>query len=633
MFQSPRLPPYFRLRPSAAADASVVEISGSRLRLLLPGSSSSNLPTSFEFSADRVFSETSSQEEVFVATTVPLLEQLFEGYNSCIFGYGQTGTGKTFTMVGSFTMNSEHGICLQTIPYLFRQIQLLKEDSSTLGVSIMEIYNELLIDLLQPTFDTKHNKLAIMESTDGIKIPNLFILPISSDMEAVDILQEAYEKRKVASHFLNHTSSRSHVIYTFYITRTRVILKSPQVIESKIHFVDLAGSEKTNKTKGEDVILTQANYINKSLTFLEQVVLALTQSHRKHIPYRQSKLTHALKDCLGGNCFTYLIACIWGTNQNLPETLSTLKFASRMTAVVNKPSQYSFSDEYGGSKEIKVMREHLRMLKAEIIARDSICGPEPWLPELTEPQKKQTYKMLQKILTQYDESLSSLQLHSLSQAHLLISSMRDMLLSACGHDASTMKKIVQAHLGDGCSDEPNRESVVEPTDIDPSTSFGIGPLLDTNASTEMNAQVVVSNTAPPSFDDFKASDQGEVMSDRYEEARRALTKSKRGLKDLVARINQIKASIDEASENFPSGGGIVTADNDEGGNVMALRERLHALKAEYRDLLAGLRTRKEEVVRLESEKQNALNALLAAYRASSCGEDEPQDQVANLNAY
>lgn len=135
---------------------------------------------------------------------------------------------------------------------------------------------------------------------------------------------------------LNKASSRSHCVFTIYIESRSRVESSDKVVYSKLNLVDLAGSERTKKTGSSGLTLKEATYINKSLSFLEQVVIALCDKKRDHIPYRQSKLTNLLRDSLGGNCKTLMVANVWPEPSHLEETISTLKFATRMMRVSNE---------------------------------------------------------------------------------------------------------------------------------------------------------------------------------------------------------------------------------------------------------------------------------------------------------
>lgn len=147
---------------------------------------------------------------------------------------------------------------------------------------------------------------------------------------------EGETMRTISEHKLNKISTRSHCVFTIHLEMRSKVESSEKVIISKINLVDLAGSERTKKTGSEGILLLEAQFINKSLSFLEQVVVALSESHREHIPYRQSKLTNLLKDSIGGSSKTIMIANIWPEDTHLEETISTLKFASRMMKVSNE---------------------------------------------------------------------------------------------------------------------------------------------------------------------------------------------------------------------------------------------------------------------------------------------------------
>jgi kinesin family member 6/9 len=267
-------------------------------------------------------------------------------------------TFQTHTMTGPANDDfMERGLCMRTAGCLFersRKINATENNSISIRLSVLEIYNEGITDLLRnspsvptmassaggtqihmqttQTAQSQIQKLSIVDTPNGIIIPGLYLLPLSSEDDAYNLLFEAYSNRVVAEHQLNRRSSRSHVIYTYYITRTKLFPSvngadvDPEVVNSKLHLIDLAGSERVEKTGSVGNLQKEASHINRSLTFLEQVVIALSQAKRDHIPYRQSKLTYLLKDSLGGNCHTFMVACIWPHEKHGWETLSTLRY-------------------------------------------------------------------------------------------------------------------------------------------------------------------------------------------------------------------------------------------------------------------------------------------------------------------
>ena len=187
-------------------------------------------------------------------------------------------------------------------------------------------------------------ELVVVEERDGsaVSVRNLTVHSVPTEEDALNLLFEAETNRSIASHTMNLKSSRSHFVLTIYLRR-RVRNSAgdgEDEVLSKLHLVDLAGSERVERTGSQGVVLREASFINKSLSFLEQVVVALAEANehrRDHVPYRRSKLTHLLKDCLGGNCCTTLIACIWPASEHLEQTVGTLKFATRMRCVENSP--------------------------------------------------------------------------------------------------------------------------------------------------------------------------------------------------------------------------------------------------------------------------------------------------------
>lgn len=176
------------------------------------------------------------------------------------------------------------------------------------------------------------------EMKGGVLIRGLSQHVCDTEDEALHCLFEGELNRTFRQHYLNETSSRAHTVFTLHIESRSRVESADKVTYSKLHLVDLAGSERTKKTNSMGLVLKEASYINKSLSFLEQVVLALCDKQREHVPYRQAKLTNYLRDSIGGNCKTVMIANIWPEAAHLEETTSTLKFATRMMKVTNEAS-------------------------------------------------------------------------------------------------------------------------------------------------------------------------------------------------------------------------------------------------------------------------------------------------------
>jgi kinesin family protein 6/9 len=459
-----------------------------------------------DFVFDEVFAQDASQEEVFNKSAVEICKDVLDGFNGTIFAYGQTGAGKTHTMTGPSEIDNyekDCGLCMRTAAYLFEKSRKMT-DAVSMRISILEIYNETLIDLLQPMPAANNTaamsaaaaapKLNVIEKPTGVSVPALRVMPMAHEEDAFAFMLDAHHNRVVAEHQLNRASSRSHVLYTFYITivkqqdpdagaRTKNVRKSgsneepePEVVTSKLHLVDLAGSERSKKSGSDGSTLKEANYINRSLSYLEQVVVALTQAKREHIPYRQSKLTHLLKDSLGGNCHTALISCVWPHRQHGWETLSTLRFATRMKNIENTPVRNSLIKQgEAGSGVNAQLQKQVNMLKKELIMRDTITGNDPFLTELTLNQKAASMKQCCEIVGSHIPSTNTpatmfallppelaaagqrtdmqalsesyyqskmLHVESLSQVHFLLGCMRAAVWEACENDPTVVANVL-----------------------------------------------------------------------------------------------------------------------------------------------------------------------------------------------
>jgi len=222
----------------------------------------------WSFRFDKVLTNT-PQEVMFELVAKDILQNALEGYSGTIFCYGQTGAGKTFTMSGSTLDYKYRGIIPRAISYIFQEVQSRYEQAITVRVSYLEIYNETMFDLLSPDLSSN---LAIQEDAKGnIVVKGLTQRICNNEEEALSYLFEGETNKTISQHKLNAQSSRSHAIFSIYLEMRSRVESTEKVIYSKINLVDLAGSERTKKTGSEGTTLVEANYINKSLSFLEQV--------------------------------------------------------------------------------------------------------------------------------------------------------------------------------------------------------------------------------------------------------------------------------------------------------------------------------------------------------------------------
>ncbi|XP_068722534.1 kinesin-like protein KIF15 isoform X2 [Montipora capricornis] len=336
-------------------------------------------PDAKNFSFDHVADINTTQEEVFGAVGKKIVEGCVAGYNGTIFAYGQTGSGKTFTMLGpaegeeeSFT-HQLRGVIPRAFEYLFSLVNREQEKHGEhveflCRCSFLEIYNEQIFDLLDPA----STGLSLREDIKkGVFVDGLLERDVASARDAYRVLNSGWLNRRVASTSMNRESSRSHAVFTVTLESKERKAGMASIKVSRLHLVDLAGSERQKDTHAEGVRLKEASSINKSLSALGNVIMALvdiTHGKTRHVHYRDSKLTFLLRDSLGGNAKTYLIANVHPSAKCFGETLSTLNFAKRAKMIKNKAV---VNEDATGSitalqAEIKRLREELEQARAGI---------------------------------------------------------------------------------------------------------------------------------------------------------------------------------------------------------------------------------------------------------------------------
>ena len=285
------------------------------------------------FTFDRVFDMSCKQTEIFDFSIKPTVDDILNGYNGTVFAYGQTGAGKSYTMMGtSIDDDDGRGVIPRIVEQIFESIMASPSTIEyTVRVSYMEIYMERIRDLLQPSND---NLPVHEEKNRGVYVKGLLEIYVSSVQEVFEVMRRGGTTRAVAATNMNQESSRSHSIFVITITQKNVETGSAK--SGQLFLVDLAGSEKVGKTGASGQTLEEAKKINKSLSALGMVINALTDGKSTHIPYRDSKLTRILQESLGGNSRTTLIINCSPSSYNDAETLSTLRFGMRAKTIKNK---------------------------------------------------------------------------------------------------------------------------------------------------------------------------------------------------------------------------------------------------------------------------------------------------------
>uniref|UniRef100_A0A1B6CIN5 Kinesin-like protein n=1 Tax=Clastoptera arizonana TaxID=38151 RepID=A0A1B6CIN5_9HEMI len=295
----------------------------------------SNIEHTKSFTFDVIFDTDSKQVDVYNETARPIVEKVLAGYNGTILAYGQTGTGKTFTMEGNRNEPELKGIIPNSFAHIFGHIAKANEDTKFLvRVQYFEIYNEEIRDLLT----NNSSKLEVKERPDvGVFIKDLTSRVVYNAGDMDRIMCAGNKNRVVGATAMNSESSRSHAIFSITIeTSTIGADKQPHLKMGRLHLVDLAGSERQSKTGAVGQRLKEATKINLSLSTLGNVISALVDGKCTHIPYRNSKLTRILQDSLGGNSKTVMIAAIGPADYNYDETISTLRYANRAKNIQNR---------------------------------------------------------------------------------------------------------------------------------------------------------------------------------------------------------------------------------------------------------------------------------------------------------
>uniref|UniRef100_A0A1D1YMM2 Kinesin-4 n=1 Tax=Anthurium amnicola TaxID=1678845 RepID=A0A1D1YMM2_9ARAE len=351
---------YCRVRPFVPGQQSSVgtigHVDDGNIAIINPSNYGKEGCRSFTF--NKVFGPSATQDEVYLDTQ-PLIRSVLDGYNVCIFAYGQTGSGKTYTMTGPKDITEEsRGVNYRALSDLF---YLSEHRTDTfcydIAVQMIEIYNEQVRDLLAS--DGLNRKLEIRNSSQkGLNVPDANLVPVASTAEVIELMNIGQRNRAVGATALNDRSSRSHSCLTVHVQGRAIA--SGTIFRGCMHLVDLAGSERVDKSEVKGERLKEAQHINKSLSALGDVIAALAQKST-HVPYRNSKLTQLLQDSLGGQAKTLMFVHISPEPDAIGETISTLKFAERVSTVELGAARLNKE-----SGEIKDLKEQIACLKTAL---------------------------------------------------------------------------------------------------------------------------------------------------------------------------------------------------------------------------------------------------------------------------
>ncbi|XP_074550027.1 kinesin-like protein KIF9 isoform X2 [Halichoeres trimaculatus] len=571
-----------------------------------------------------------SQEEVYTRVCRRVVLGALDGYNGTVMCFGQTGSGKTFTMTGSMDSYQLRGISPRALQEVFQEVEKRTEHVFSVHLSFLEIYNETLVDLLSSIRGSPHPSPRVMVVTEepgrGVFIRGLSLHLVHSEEEALNLLFEGELNRIIGAHALNRNSSRSHCILTVHIESHSRTLSEGKFVTSKLNLVDLAGSERLGKTGSEGQMLKEAVYINKSLSFLEQAILALADRRREHVPFRQTKLTHALKDSLGGNCNTVLVANIYGEAAQIEETLSTLRFASRMKCVQTEPA---VNEHMAPAAQIKLLQKEIDLLKEELSKYNTLVNkPRITYEPLTEAQTAEIKSQVQSYL---DGSLQDISILSVRQVQAVFAQFKlavqeqeqKVKAQLCQTSSSEERsKYESAHTAAVKWDDRRRpgstgarsKKTRDKQDKSKRQSPGLKKNLETASKSTLNSSQTPElespdtesqdrqerhDSPPPkaeAFEDFK-SGQGSKINSILKENKTVLLERHSLLCQLTEEVNAVKREIDYTAaviqQNKEMTGGQYLAMGDEPDATLLMQ--LRDLKALYRQRYKVLQDIKAEV--------------------------------------
>lgn len=604
-----------------------------------------NQQESWHFKVDKVLVN-ASQEQVFESCATDVVKSVMDGYNGTILAYGQTGAGKTHTMTGGHVGFADRGIVPRSISKIYSEAAARPENNITIRLSYAEIYNELMYDLLTDIGVAEQSgDLSIVEDARGnIHVRGLSTNVAGTEEEALHTFFQGDTNRHVAEHALNKGSTRSHCIFTIYVESRSRVESSEKVIFSKLHLIDLAGSERVKKTGSDGVVLKEATYINKSLTFLEQVVVALGNKARDHVPYRQSKLTHMLKDSLGGNCKTTMISNVWPEANKIEETASTLRFATRMMRVSNEATVNVHLDP---ALLIRKYERQIKDLKQELAMHDTLAGRSRVQYEEYTPDEQAVLES--KVQMYLDGEIQEIEVQSLRMVYeafgifrKINQNLRTELTRRPQQAEVITEEAPEGSPGEVPSPDPKEGAVgmdeegkgisvgVAPSNLRPQAEDRGGATADQGdigdgTRAEMQTQkVAVDDEKPPDkqavFTDWKAK-EGLQFEEAFERNRADLKAKRADAKESLVTANKKKSMIDDAKDRLLRKRAERDADGSRGDEELideeeyAIIQNLKDLKQQYRDSFEQHRGVKMEVSQIEHSMQSTKLKLVQAFEA------------------
>uniref|UniRef100_A0A1A9W714 Kinesin motor domain-containing protein n=1 Tax=Glossina brevipalpis TaxID=37001 RepID=A0A1A9W714_9MUSC len=570
------------------------------------------------FTFNFVFDWRNTQEEVYNSTVSDMLDKCLRGFNATILAYGQTGSGKTHTMGTTFDgcLDEHTGVIPRVVHDIFERTCKMKDDFDfVVKCSFVELYKEQLFDLLSNK-SREDSVVDIREDRSGIVMVGLTEKTVLSAKETIECLLSGSSGRAVASTAMNQQSSRSHAIFTITLETTKND-ESRAVTTSKFHLVDLAGSERSKKTQATGDRFKEGVKINQGLLALGNVISALGEGKGAgFVRYRDSKLTRLLQDSLGGNSMTLMIACVSPADYNVPETLSTLRYADRARKIKNKP----IVNQDPHAAEINRLKCIIKNLRMELLSKGGSLGrelvdvaPIPNIMATSMPPELPSFEQNRKY-TDLQEKYHNLQqqwqmiLHDVTEHE-----MRAHIFEVTHQNIK--KKLVEMKLIVSDLNNTQTEILVDGNKIQKSV-LQINALVESvEQELERTDAEILDNKKRSSIVSFQNNDlkkgEGNLINSFLQDDTEAFTNKQIETNEQLRRINRELAVKEQLQQRIAGNfNRYSTLDDNIEEKFKECEQKIQELEEEKCDLLEKLRHVKENAsAKLAEERRKRLQAL------------------------
>ncbi|XP_077385505.1 kinesin-like protein KIF17 isoform X2 [Festucalex cinctus] len=563
-----------------------------------------------QFTFDGTYFTDQTTEQMYNESAYSLVEGVTEGYNGTIFAYGQTGSGKSFTMQGVSEPPAQRGVIPRAFEHIFESIQCAENTKFLVRASYLEIYNEEIRDLLGN--DTKQ-RLELKEHPEhGVYTRDLSMHTVHSVAECETVMERGWRNRAVAYTLMNKNSSRSHSIFSIHLEMCRTDAAGQDHLRAgKLNLVDLAGSERQSKTGATGERLREATKINLSLSALGNVISALADGRSKHVPYRDSKLTRLLRDSLGGNTRTLMVACLSPADGNYEESLSTLRYANRAKSIQNRPRV----NEDPKDALLREYQEEIKKLRALILTQLPSAAPVSSVmsPSCTDDGEKE------KIKKDYEERLARLQADFSAERESKAKLQEDIVALRASYDGklSGLEKIESSR---GRSSPRNASSSSVTTEDNTNTSPSGTNQLRQSAAPRAAAGIQSSPDGVPD-ESPGVSTTGDVEQKEALERLQRLEQEVVGgeqarNKEFQQRKQQRRKMADQRKAQLIKA---LSDNSEESDNVLysvydSIQEEIHAKGQMLLKVQGKLKAAKLEIRDLQAEFEEERNDYLATIR-------------------